>query len=177
VAHLMADRRRDAYLALRRNYEPENIRLVIVAESPPFSGLYFYNPAGRASEPLFAALMRQLDISPVDKEVGLREFQRRGWILVDATYEPVNALTNEQRDMVIARDYRLLRDDLAALIVDRSTPLVLIKANVCRILEPMLTQDGYNVLNSGRVIYFPSSGRQNDFRHQFGAILKSAGLA
>jgi hypothetical protein len=46
------------YLSLRSRYEPENIRLVIIAESPPASGLYFYNPTGARSEPLFAALMR-----------------------------------------------------------------------------------------------------------------------
>jgi hypothetical protein len=78
------------YLSLRSRYEPENIRLVIIAESPPASGLYFYNPTGARSEPLFAALMRQLGISPISKENGLLEFQRRGWVLVDATYEPVN---------------------------------------------------------------------------------------
>ena len=80
---------RNEYLAFRRKFEPENIRLVIVAESPPASGKYFYNPAGAVSEPLFAAFMLQLGFTPTTKEMGLREFQRRGWILVDATYEPV----------------------------------------------------------------------------------------
>jgi hypothetical protein len=38
--------------------------------------------------------------------------------------------------------YPLLRDDLASLTPDRSIPVVLIKANVCRILEPLLSKDG-----------------------------------
>ena len=59
---------------------------------------------------------------------------------------------------------------------DRSTPLILIKANVCRILEPKLAQDGFNVLNRGRVIYFPAWGRQKDFFRQFGAIPEYAGI-
>jgi hypothetical protein len=33
--------------------------------------------------------MKQISFSPCTKEEGLREFQRRGWVLVDATYEPV----------------------------------------------------------------------------------------
>jgi hypothetical protein len=164
----ITDERRNAYLTLRRKYEPEIVRLVVVAESPPASGLYFYNPAGKCSEPLFAALMLQLGFSPSSKEDGLREFQRMGWVLVDATYEPVNSLSDAQRDAVIIRDYPLLRGDLAALVVDRSTPLVLIKANVCRILEPRLAADEFKVLNRGRVIYFPSTGRQRDFQRQFG---------
>jgi hypothetical protein len=169
-------RKRDDYLDLRRRYEPKIIKLVVVAESPPASGLYFYDPAGAPSEPLFAALMKQLRLSPTTKEDGLRDFQRSGWVLVDATYEPVDKLNDSRRDRVIDRDYALLRDDLAALMPDRSIPLILIKENVCRILEHKLVQDKFNVLNRGSVIYFPSTGRQKDFYRQFGAILESAGI-
>jgi hypothetical protein len=88
----MSKLKRSHYLSLRRCYEPKNISLVVIAESPPASGVYFYNPAGAVTEPLFAALTRQLGLSPVTKKDGLREFQRRGWVLVDATYEPVNQL-------------------------------------------------------------------------------------
>jgi hypothetical protein len=49
--------------------------------------------------------------------------------------------------------------------------LVLIKANICRILEPKLREDGFKVLNRGGVIYFPAAGRQPNFHQQFGAIL------
>jgi hypothetical protein len=168
--------KRDEYLDLRRPYVPERISLVIIAESPPASGRYFYNPAGATSEPLFTALMKQLRFSPVSKEEGLRKFQRRGWVLVDATYEPVNQLTGSSRDRVIERDYPLLCDDLATLISDRSIPLVLIKKNVCKELEPKLVHDGFKVLNLGKGVPFPSTGRQKEFHQQFGAILASAGI-
>src|SRR5882762_10459054 len=109
---------RDYYLRLRREYQPENIKLVIIAESPPASGKYFYDPTGSAKEPLFAAIMLQLGLSPITKEAGLRELQQKGWVLVDATYEPVDKLTKDashDRDEVIVRDYPLLIDDLASL--------------------------------------------------------------
>jgi len=172
----MSKQNRNDYLSLRRQYEPESVRLVIVAESPPASGLYFYDPTGVPSESLFAAFMRQLRLSLITKEAGLREFQRRGWVLVDATYQPVNALSDAARNKLIARYYPLLRDDLAKLLPDRSVPLVLIKANVCRILGPKLAEDGFNVLNGGRVVYFPSHGQQRKFAQQFSAVLKSAGI-
>jgi hypothetical protein len=117
--------------------------------------------------------MQQLGFSPDSKESGLREFQRRGWVVVDATYEPVNALNPPTRNGVIERDYPLLRDDLATLLADPSTPLVLIKQNVCRLLEPKLKQDGFNVLNHGRVVYFPAMGHQKKFEQQFKEVLKS----
>jgi hypothetical protein len=63
------------------------------------------------------------------------------------------------------------RPVLSGLRSDRSIPLMLIKANVCRILEPLLLLEGLNVLNRGRPIYFPSNGRQPDFRKQFGPVV------
>ena len=89
----MSDPTRSEYLDLRHHYEPRSVKLGVIAESPPASGLYFYDPTGALSEPLFAALMKQLRLSPTTKEEGLREFQRSGWVLVDATYEPVNKVT------------------------------------------------------------------------------------
>jgi hypothetical protein len=165
---------RDHYLRLRREYQPEFIRLVIIAESPPASGKYFYDPTGSAKEPLFAAIMQQLGITSSTKQAGLRKLQERGWVLVDATYQPVDRLAknaSHDRDEVIVRDYRLLLDDLATMMPDRSIPLVLIKANVCRILEPLLSKEGFRVLNGGRAIYFPSNGRQTDFKKQFGTVV------
>lgn len=100
-------------------------------------------------------------------------------MLVDATYQQVDKLPKDashDRDAVIERDYPLLIDDLSSLLSDRGVPLILIKANVCRILEPRLTKDGFNVINGGRVVYFPSTGQQKKFEQQFADILKWAGL-
>ncbi len=176
----MPTRERDYYLALRRRYEPDRARLIIVAESPPASGKYFYDPSGKTTEPLFKYVMRQLGTLPATKEAGLGELQRQGWILVDATYKQVDKLAKDDaldRDEIILRDYPLLVHDLTRLTRNRSTPLVLIKANVCRALEPKLRSDGFNVINNGSPIYFPSNGRQPDFERQFAATLMSAGIA
>ncbi|HWX14675.1 MAG TPA: hypothetical protein VNY06_07475, partial [Methylocella sp.] len=58
----LPQKQRGEYLSLRREFEPTSVRLVIVAESPPISGNYFYNPDGEVSEQLFKALMEQLGI-------------------------------------------------------------------------------------------------------------------
>ena len=59
-----------------------------------------------------------------------------------------------------------------ALLPDPGVPVILLKANVCRLLEPKLREDGFNVINNGSPIYFPSNGRQPDFHRQFEVILK-----
>jgi hypothetical protein len=173
--HCTTSRTRSEYLSLRRVYEPSRPTLIIVAESPPASGRYFYNPQGSITEPLFAALVKQLGVSAASKEAGLLEFQRHGWVLVDATYQPVNALSPSGRNAVVRRDYPQLRQDLRVLTGGRSTPLLLLKANICRILEPQLIGDGFNVINRGRVVYFPSTGQQLRFHGQFAGILVAAG--
>src|SRR6266404_508771 len=133
------------YLFFRSQYHPSPLKLVIVAESPPLSGKYFYNREGTVSEPLFSALMQQIDVKPASKELGLRSFQDKGWLLVDATYEPVNGYSDKKKDSTIARDYPQLRDDLKSLNPDQSAAIVLIKMNVCRLLEDRLSRDGFEV--------------------------------
>jgi hypothetical protein len=161
---------------LRGQYKPDKLKLIVVAESPPTSGKYFYDNTGVPTEPLFGAFMQRLGIAGVTKEKGLREFQQRGWILVDATYEPVNGMSATARDRVIERDYPLLVDDLKSLTPDLSLPIVLVKTNVCRILEPKLEKDGFNVINRGTPVYFPSTGQQNKSKQQLTSILESAGI-
>jgi hypothetical protein len=92
-----------------------------------------------------------------------------------ATYQPVDKLTKGEglgRDEVIAADYPMLIDDLTSLMAGRH-PLILIKANVCRVLEPLLSKDGFTVLNGGNPIYFPSNGQQTNFKNQFRAVLSA----
>jgi hypothetical protein len=168
---------RNYYHSLRRLYEPDHLKLVIIAESPPISGKYFYDKSGAPTEPLFTALMQRLGMATVTKEEGLREFQQRGWILVDATYEPVNGMSDVARDQVIERDYPLLLEDIKTLSTDLSLPIVILKSNVCRLLDQKLTKDGFNVINRGQPIYFPSNGQQNKFKQQFASILEAAGIA
>jgi hypothetical protein len=147
------------------------LRLVIVAESPPVSGLYFYDPSGKVSEPLFSALMRQIGCSPSDKAEGLGELRRKGWLLVDATYQQVDK--DKRRDETIVAEYPLLLGDLTRISPDKSVPVVLIKANVCRLLAPRLLADGFTVLNQGIDIYFPSHGNQPKFHQQFSATINA----
>jgi hypothetical protein len=67
--------------------------------------------------------MKQLGLSPATKAEGLRKLQRRGWVLVDAKYAPIDKLKGMSRDDVIIRDYPLLRDDPAMLAPDATLPV------------------------------------------------------
>lgn len=164
------------YHRLRRQYQPAQVRFVIVAESPPASGLFFYDSSGKVTEPLFAAIMKQLGRKPATKQAGLQALKEAGWLLVDATYIPVDKLPPKVREKTICNSYDTLRADLKALLPDKTTPIVLIKANVCRFLEQKLAAHGFNVINQGEVIPFPANGHQGEFSEHFGAVMRRADI-
>jgi hypothetical protein len=152
------------YQKLRTRYQPTHVTLIFLLESPPASGKYFYDPTGKTTEPLFAGLMRLIDENPGTKEEGLAAFAEKGLFLMDATYQPVNHIkSDKERNQAILDALPELIKDLNRTLPDHRTPIVLVKANICRLLEAPLKKEGFNVLNDGRVIPFPSSGQQAKF--------------
>jgi hypothetical protein len=106
-----------------------------------------------------------LEIEPKTKDEGLREFADRGYLLIDATYRPVNYahLSNKERNALILAELPILVEDLRKH-TDLGTKLVLAKTNICRLFDTTLTAHGFEVLNRGKIIPFPSTGQQNKFR-------------
>jgi len=153
---------KEYYQKLRNKYLSETLRIIFILESPPASGKYFYDETGSTTEPLFNEMMKALHYKPVDKKDGLKFFMNQGFFIVDSTYKPVNKMKGKEREATILSDFENLIDDLEALNGNKF-PLVLIKANICRLLEDKLKLKGFNVLNKGIVVPFPSSGQQKRF--------------
>ena len=172
---------KEYYFPLRNKYFPTNLKVVFVLESPPASGKYFYDEGGILSEPLFSAMMKLLNFNPQNKRDGLRYFAGSGHFLVDATYEPVNKLKGKIRDNTILKNYENLVTDLEKLGDPKQINFILVKANICRLLEPRLLSIGFNVQNNGIIIPFPSSGQQKKFFMEiqkiFGARTKTPNKA
>jgi hypothetical protein len=123
------------YDKLRSRYQPTRIKLVFLLESPPASGRYFYDPTGKTTEPLFAGLMRLIGKNPGAKEEGLAAFAGKGLFLVDATYQPVNHIkSDKERNEAVLKALPELIRDLKRTLPDHRTPIVLVKANICRLL-------------------------------------------
>ncbi|MBM4329793.1 MAG: hypothetical protein FJ117_00985 [Deltaproteobacteria bacterium] len=160
--------KREYYLHHRNKYLPDNLRYIFVLESPPASGLYFYDESGKTSEPLFAEMMKLLGVTAKNKEGGLKLFQKAGYLLLDATYQPVNELKGKKRNDVILRDFSNLVEDLEKACAGKQIPIILVKSNICRILEPRLKQLGFTVQNNGVVVFFPSTGQQKQFHEKLG---------
>jgi len=164
---------KDYYAKLRNKYLPSDLRVIFVAESPPASGKYFYNEDGSLGEPLFRAMMNVLDIKPTTKTEGLKAFRQTGHLLVDATYTPVNKFQGKRRELTILSDYKNLTHDLKNLCGNKNPDVILIKANICRLLERKLRSDGFNVKNGGVIVPFPSNGQQKNFLREMNKIYRS----
>lgn len=162
---------KEYYLKLRNKYLPAILRLIFILESPPASGKYFYDETGSTTEPLFNEMMKALHYKPVDKKDGLEFFKNQGFFLIDSTYKPVNKMKGKEREATILSDFNNLVDDLEG-INRHNSPLVLVKANICRLLEDKLKLRGFNVINEGVVVPFPSSGQQKRFHVEISKMLK-----
>jgi hypothetical protein len=137
---------RSECLTLRYRFEPTSVKLVVVTACPPKPHLYFYDPSGPVTESLFKTMMRALSYNPATKEDGLREFQRRGCLLLDATYRPVDGLSKEAHKKVVLQSYSALVAELTKMLPDKSTPILLVRARVREVLERRLRNDGFTLL-------------------------------
>ena len=181
------DPRRETFWRLAEAVRPERVRVLFVAESPPARNRrgrwsYFYlpeeKPPGEDASSLFWALAEVLALPEARgwtyqtafrarvtaKAELLDEFKARGLWLVDAAKCAVNVVADERaRQKAVARcaEHWLWRE-LRALEPER---IVLVKATVRDLLEPMLTQWGFGprLLVSERIPH-PGSGQRANFR-------------
>jgi hypothetical protein len=91
--------------------------------------------------------------------------------LIDATYTPINRdhLSSQERNKPVLDGLPVVEELHGYVSPD--TGVVLVKANVCTLLEPILNAHGFSVLNRGRTIPFPSNGQQGKFREVVREVL------
>lgn len=156
----------------RRQWAPRDLRLIVIAESPPADGHYLYDVEGNTRESLFMELLIQLfGVVPKSKKAGLRALQQWGVILLDATYTPLHGLKPAARNNAVKESIPALIEELESIEDARRVPVVLIKKNVCDLLEAPLVAAGFKVANEGKMVAFPGSGQQANFRKTFSQIL------
>lgn len=165
------------YIKQRNKYLPQKIKLVFVFESPPSSNMYFYNDSGRPSEPLFRVMMKTVFNRTFEtKKEGLKNFSAKGFILVDPIYKPVDKIDDELADQEILKNYKNFIADLNSLMVNKNTPIVLVKANIHKILSQKLISDEFNVINKDYNIPYPIHYHQLKFSNAIRKIIKKENL-
>jgi len=154
----------------RRKYRPRKIRLLLIAESPPSSGGFFYFPTTIGKDHLFRETMKALDLWPknepmrrgVDKRPMLRRFQSMGLYLLDTCDFPVDKLRPlERRKAVLQQTPRLIDDVIEA----DPLHILVVKSTIFNPVVIALEESGLRsrILNTGPVP-FPSHGNQRIYR-------------
>lgn len=175
------------YDSVRKQYKPEHIKVLMVAESQPpeaavqSSRQFYYTDRIRKEDRLFtntikalypeAADLTEAQIQP-DKEKWLRRFQKDGWYMIEALETSLeHKVTKKERQTLISKALPdLLRrvKDLA----QTNTKLILIKSNVFDVAAQPLRDAGYEVLNT-ELLDYPGRFNQRAYRDKLSAMISS----
>ncbi|MBB3606610.1 hypothetical protein FHT40_006301 [Mycolicibacterium sp. BK556] len=150
--------------AAAKQYQPDKIRLLLVAQAPPEADdRYFYFPDVAQHDWLFRAVTKAIlphaEASRTNKAALLAQLRDLGVFLIDLKPDPADG--SDLSPYVPA-----LLTRIAELEPER---IILIKADVYDATYPALAAAG---LPASKVrIPFPSSGRQKEFAVTFGLAL------
>jgi hypothetical protein len=167
----------------RRNYRPRKVRFLLIAESPPTSGGFFYFDTTIGKDHLFRETMKALKLWPqdevmrrgVDKRPMLRRFQSMGFYLVDTCLFPVDKLSPiARRRAVLSQTPRLVKDVIEA----NPDRILVVKSSIFTPVSKALSESGLwpRVLNAGPVP-FPSHGNQGPYRSMLRRAVRKAHLS
>jgi len=87
---------------IRQSYAPERIRLLLIGESPPVSGEFFYVKSNMTTY-TSRAFKRAHGITFKDNAEFLKYFMNCGCFLDDLCHKPVDKLPNNEREKELKR--------------------------------------------------------------------------
>jgi hypothetical protein len=147
-----------------RKYQPDDVKLLLVAEAPPaVLDRYFYFEDVPRHDSLFRYVARSIlktEPTRTNKAELLARLRDRGVFLIDLKRDPVDgrSLATEVPDLV--RRIRKLDPD----------KIIVIKASVYDLVKRPLAEAGLPVVEER--IPFPGSGQQRRFEVTFGRALR-----
>lgn len=173
-----------SYEAVRQQYRPKHITLLLIAESPPppahiqSSRQFYYTDRIRKDDRLFTNTIRALYPETTElpeaeleehKEQWLRRFCEDGRYMIEALEESQkHEVTKGQRQQRIGDVLPRLLERVKAL-AGPDTGIILIKSNVFDVAAGPLEQAGYHVLNTGLVDY-PGHFNQRAYREKLAKL-------
>jgi hypothetical protein len=172
--HLIQD-----YASARNKYRPDKVCLLLIAESPPSSGGYFYAEVTIGKDHLFRETMKALEFWPInhpmrkgcDKRPMLAQFRSMGFFLIDTCELPVDKLSPEERRISTVQGALTLPKRVKELDPCR---ILIVKKTVFKPVKQVLSNEGFGdrILNV-RPLPFPSHGNQKKFRMMLRRLVRS----
>lgn len=117
---------RNKTIEMNAKYAPEKIKILFVAESPPWAFVkdkhsYFYAPGqlkhGGLSYPIISVLFKEKFYT---KEHFLQKFMKEGFYLIDMVKCPINKLTKGEKEKAIKSCAKYLNEELHSLNFEKA---------------------------------------------------------
>lgn len=175
------------YDSIRENYLPKEIKVLLIAESPPpsadiQSSRHFYRTDRiRRDDRLFTNTIRAVypDLQEQteqqleqQKDTLLKRFQSDGFYFIEALpVSMVHEITKKQRQINIHDVLPELIEKVQNL-ANHKTSIVLIKSNVFDVAREPLLRAGFHVLNKELVDY-PGRYNQRAYREKLSDLLRN----
>lgn len=174
------------YETIRAQYRPKQIKVLLIAESPPpgadvQSSRHFYRAdIVRRDDRLFTNTIKALYPEAAEKtepeleqekDSWLKKFQADGYYMIEALQESQkHEVTKKQRQAFIADALPALLTRVKTL-ANKQTKIILIKSNVFEVAAEPLRAAGFTVLNKGLVDY-PGRFNQQAYREKLMELLE-----
>lgn len=166
----------------RRKYQPETIRYLLIAETPPKSDSkrFFYFENVEEQDSLFLEIMkclypsdtRNVEIKKIraNKPYFLSKFQKDGFYLIDSIDVPFEKkYSSKKKETLLKAGQKELLVKINNLC-SKETKVILIAATVFKANHSFLIANNINVINRTSVD-FPGSGGQKKFQEKFGTLI------
>jgi hypothetical protein len=173
---------KNRYARARNKYKPTEINVLLVAESPPSSGGYFYAEKAIGKDHLFRETMKALELWPVDRPLRkgcdkrpiLEQFRSLGFFLIDTCEVPVDKMPPGQRRLSTAQGALTLPNRVKRL---DPAGILIVKKTVFSPVSLALSIAGFDnrILNKNS-LPFPSHGNQRKFRRMLRRLVSQNGL-
>lgn len=169
------------YAERRARWQPDRVRLLLVAESAPdddgdvANRRFFYDQKLTSKDGLFREVVRALYADPplasgpTAKRPWLARLKDDGVFLIDLAAEPVNYHGAEERAAALRRN---IETTVALASSLQPEGIVLVKRNVFELLSVPMRNASLPVIHDD-FIPFPGSGQQRRFRERFALAISS----
>ena len=168
----------DSHAIARNKYRPKKVNLLLIAESPPSSGGYFYAEETIGKDHLFRETMKALELWPADRPMRkgcdkrpmLKQFRSLGFFLIDTCELPIDKMPPRLRKLSTIKGASTLSHRVKELDPSR---ILIVKKTVFNPVRQALSLAGFEdrILNN-RAMPFPSHGNQKKYRLMVRRLLK-----
>ena len=154
---------------IRAQYRPEVVRVLLVGESRPKQGTFFYNGDSNLFRYTLDVFCRVLDVKFESADEFLQYFRKAGYYLDDLCLDPVNNMHKKSRKLARKAGIHQL-----ANIIKACSPKAVISLmkGIAPNVRRAVARSGVVLEQGFHCVPFPSMGHQLEYQTELGRVLE-----